>query len=171
MSFFERILVFLGLAEEMEDEEYYYDEEELDSAGDEMPAGKTRVDSNATPDEPNHEKDLNQGTSPVVPLRGERNKMSKIYLLVPEQFEQAQQVGKFLKQGVPVIVNLKELDKANAKQFIDFISGTIFALDGSLHKINHQVFLFSPSSVVIEGEIAALEEVDLFDMDDTLIKE
>jgi len=102
----------------------------------------------------------------VVPLHStdRNNETQKIFLVAPKKYDQAQEVSKHLKNGFPVIVNLENLELDTAKQLVDFVSGTVFALDGNLHKIGQHIFLFSPPNVDIDGGIDASGE-DLFDID------
>lgn len=39
-----------------------------------------------------------------------------------------------------------------SERIIDFLNGATYALDGSVEKIGEQVYLFTPSSVIIDIE-------------------
>ncbi len=154
MNFFERVLVFLGLAEEAEEEEILEEEEHINPAVHSAPA-QDKVTKRKEKKGAAQRKQVKneQKSESVVPLRSNDNYSFKVHLLAPKKYEEAQVIGKYLKSGYPVIVNLEQLEMETAKQMIDFVSGTVFALDGNLNKVGQQIFLFSPPNVGIEGEI------------------
>ncbi|NLZ54246.1 MAG: cell division protein SepF, partial [Thermoanaerobacteraceae bacterium] len=49
------------------------------------------------------------------------------------------------------IVNLEKLDRENAKRILDFMSGSIYALSGTVKKIGPGIFLFAPDNVDVSG--------------------
>ncbi|MCR4433890.1 MAG: cell division protein SepF [Caldiserica bacterium] len=77
-------------------------------------------------------------------------KQSTIVLFEPTSFEEGRKIADNLKARKPVVVNLEKMDHDAARRCIDFLSGTIYALNGSVEKIAESVFLFAPSSVNIE---------------------
>ncbi|ACB84899.1 cell division protein SepF [Natranaerobius thermophilus] len=150
MNFFEKILVFLGLAEEAE-EEIIEDEEDVAPVNNSTFQEKKHKKRSAVQ---RKQKNSDQEGDSVVPLHSTKNTQGiKIHLIAPSKYEEAQEIGKYLKSGFPVVVNLEQLEMETAKQMIDFVSGTVFALDGNLHKIGQQIFLFSPPNVGIDGAI------------------
>jgi FtsZ-interacting cell division protein YlmF len=73
-----------------------------------------------------------------------------IVLAEPKSFEDGRKIADDLKLKKPVVVNLEVLDHESARRCIDFLSGTIYALNGSVEKIAESVFLFAPVSVGVE---------------------
>jgi len=73
-----------------------------------------------------------------------------IVLAEPKSFEDGRKIADDLKLKKPVVVNLEVLDHESARRCIDFLSGTIYALNGSVEKIAESVFLFAPISVGVE---------------------
>ena len=68
-------------------------------------------------------------------------------------------VVNFFITGKPVIINLKHLDSNSGKRLIDFVCGTAYAINGHMMKIGENIFLFTPSNVLIEsGEKSPLEK-------------
>jgi FtsZ-interacting cell division protein YlmF len=57
-----------------------------------------------------------------------------------------------LREGVQQIINFEQTPADTAKELIDFMSGAIYALDGSVEQIGDQVFLFSPGNVIVDVE-------------------
>ncbi|MDR1807293.1 MAG: cell division protein SepF [Propionibacteriaceae bacterium] len=59
----------------------------------------------------------------------------------------ATRIAESYRDGVPVIINLSDMDNADAFRLIDFAAGLRFALDGTLEKITARVFLLTPPSI------------------------
>ena len=72
----------------------------------------------------------------------------------PQNFEDTQTIIDSLKGGRPVIVNLENLQIDAAQRVLDFISGAIYALGGSVRKISKGIFLLAPPGVDISGNLA-----------------
>lgn len=71
----------------------------------------------------------------------------------PTKFEQVQAIADHLKNRNPVIVNVEAMELDMAKRVVDFLSGTIYALNGSMQKVNHGIILFLPNNVEVTGDI------------------
>lgn len=78
---------------------------------------------------------------------------AKMVLFEPRSFDDAQVVAKRLKENRAVVVNLQKLRNDAAQRTIDFLTGVLFALEGSIHQIGEKVFLFAPSNVPVDGAI------------------
>jgi cell division inhibitor SepF len=61
-------------------------------------------------------------------------------------------VGEQYREGIPVIMNLSEMDDADAKRLVDFAAGLIFATRGSIERVTNKVFLLSPPNVTVAAE-------------------
>jgi cell division inhibitor SepF len=73
----------------------------------------------------------------------------RITTLQPRTYNEARTIGEHFRDGVPVIINLTEMDDADAKRLVDFCAGLIFGLHGSIERVTNKVFLLSPSNVVV----------------------
>ena len=71
----------------------------------------------------------------------------QITTLHPTTYNEARTIGEQFRGGVPVIMNLTEMDDAEAKRLVDFAAGLAFALRGSIDKVTNKVFLISPPNV------------------------
>ena len=67
----------------------------------------------------------------------------------PKIYEDSLSIATHLREGKPVIVNLKYLDASGSKRLIDFICGTAYAINGHMLKVGESIFLFTPSNVLI----------------------
>ena len=80
--------------------------------------------------------------------------LSRITTLHPSSFKEARTIGERYRDGVPVIMNLTELDAADAKRLVDFAAGLAFALRGSIDKVTNRVFLLTPADVDVSADDA-----------------
>ena len=75
------------------------------------------------------------------------SKQMKVMVVEPAAFDDVQHVADYLKNRKPVVVNFEGTDKDVAKRMIDFMSGTTYALGGSIQKVGHHIFLCAPANV------------------------
>jgi cell division inhibitor SepF len=110
---------------------------------------------------------------PIVPTVPEqRDKvggaaaLARITTLHPRSYKEARTIGEHYRDGQPVIINLTELDAADAKRLVDFAAGLAFALRGSIDKVTNRVFLLTPADVEVSADDARkLAERGLFRQD------
>ena len=76
----------------------------------------------------------------------------QVHLVVPKNFNDAQQVADQFKESIPVILNLQGTDTDLSKRLIDFSSGLTYALDGGMQRIADKVFLLTPRNVEVSAE-------------------
>lgn len=89
--------------------------------------------------------------SPVhsVPEQGELRRITTIH---PRSYNDAMSIGTAFREGTPVIMNLSDMDDADAKRLVDFSAGLIMGLHGSIERVTSKVFLLSPEHVEVAGE-------------------
>ena len=78
---------------------------------------------------------------------------NKMILLEPRAYSESQQIADHLKNRNSVVVNLKRVTSDQAKRIIDFLSGTIYAIGGSMEKIGVGIYLCTPKNVSVQGKI------------------
>jgi cell division inhibitor SepF len=106
--------------------------------------------------------------TPAVPEQrlGGAAALARITTLQPRSYNEARTIGERYRDGVPVIMNLTELDDAAAKRLVDFAAGLAFALRGSIDKVTSRVFLLTPADVEVSADDARrLAERGLFRQD------
>jgi cell division inhibitor SepF len=81
-----------------------------------------------------------------------RDPLSRITTLHPTNYAEARAIGEHYREGIPVIMNLTEMENADAKRLVDFAAGLAFALRGSMDKVATKVFLLSPPDVDVTAE-------------------
>ncbi len=76
----------------------------------------------------------------------------RVTTLHPRTYNEARAIGEHFREGTPVIMNLTEMDDADAKRLVDFAAGLIFGLRGSIDRVTAKVFLLSPHNVEVTAE-------------------
>lgn len=84
----------------------------------------------------------------------DENGVSKMVLIEPRAFSEANQIADHLKNRNSVVVNLRRVTPDQAKRIIDFLSGTLYAIKGDLQKLGGGVFLCTPNNVKVDGKIS-----------------
>ena len=79
---------------------------------------------------------------------------SKMMLLEPRAYSESQQIADYLKLRNAVVVNLKRVTPDQAKRIVDFLSGTLYAINGDIQKLGGGIFLCTPNNVNVEGKIS-----------------
>ncbi|KJY58541.1 Cell division protein SepF [Lactobacillus kimbladii] len=88
---------------------------------------------------------------------------SKIVLYEPRVYSDAKDVAQNLLNNKAVIINFSRMEDASARRVVDFITGTVYALNGEIQRIGDKIFLATPPKFVTNGKIS-----DLVDKKDTL---
>ncbi len=79
---------------------------------------------------------------------------NKMILLEPRAYSESQQIADHLKNRNSVVVNLKRVTSDQAKRIIDFLSGCIYAIGGTMQKIGVGIYLCTPKNVNVLGKIS-----------------
>ncbi len=98
--------------------------------------------------------------SPAPPARSEPAEedqartadINRIIFITPKTFNEARSIGENFRDGFPVIINLSFMEHDHARRIVDFASGLIFGLNGSIEKVDTGVFLLSPHNVRVTTE-------------------
>ncbi|AXT84741.1 cell division protein SepF [Aeromicrobium sp. A1-2] len=78
--------------------------------------------------------------------------LARIETVTPRTYNDARTVGEHYRSGVPVIMNLSEIDDDDAKRLVDFAAGLVFAVHGSINRVTAKVFLLSPENISVTDE-------------------
>lgn len=90
----------------------------------------------------------------VVSLTSLKQPTAKVVLCEPRTYNEAQEIADNIVNRRSVVINLERLDHQQAKRIIDFLSGTVYALNGDIQKLGAQTFLCIPDNVEISGAIS-----------------
>ena len=83
---------------------------------------------------------------------------SKMILLEPRAFSESQQIADYLKKRNTVVVNLKRVTPDQGKRIIDFVSGCLYAIGGSMQKLGDGIFLCTPKNINVQGKMTEEDE-------------
>lgn len=154
--------------DEVDDEEM--DDEPVKPAKKMSPVKSTRVDD--TDDEDYYQKPavtqakparpakpvsrtFSRSNSRVVNMQEKESKM-EVCVIKPNDIEDGREIAETLLSGRAVVLNLEGMEFKIAQRIIDFTSGACFSIDGKLQKITNYIFIATPHSVSISGDLSEL---------------
>lgn len=153
MKYVNKFKEFFGM---IPPEEGEYDDDYVDDPGYAYPDNEKYGDYS-------YGEDYRPGATPLPPLhqpgryeeaqsRYAPREAKQITTVSPQSYAEAELVGKRFREGNPVVVDLSRLDTDLGQRLIDFSSGLVYAMDGSLERIARKVFLLSPAETVVNEE-------------------
>ena len=148
-----RIGEYLGLLEEPDRyDDYAYDDHDVEPET--APVRSSRpADQGSTRTRSAPVSNISERRRPTpAPAPEVVAELSRIITLHPRTYNEARTVGENYRDGVPVIMNLTEMDDNDAKRLVDFAAGLIFATRGTIERITNKVFLLSPPNVTVAAE-------------------
>jgi cell division inhibitor SepF len=86
----------------------------------------------------------------------------QITALHPRTYNEARTIGESFRKSTPVIMNLSDMDDADAKRLVDFAAGLTFGLHGRIERVTAKVFLLSPHNVSVTAQDKARIENGFF---------
>ena len=108
------------------------------------------------------------GSSRVTSLRPVRRNASdvnEILTFQPKSYAEAGHIAAEFRLGIPVIINLADLNTADQRSMLHYILGLRDGLEGHLKRVTQTVFLLSPANVGV-GEDEEEDVVDMAPADD-----
>ena len=153
MGFMDKVLDFLRLNEDDDDEyefaneEYFEDEDDYEEPKKKAPRRENKVEVKEKPP-----------VSKITPISKIQKKQvgaagMEVCVIKPTTVDDAREITETLLGGSTVILNLEGLDLEVAQRIIDFTSGATFAINGNLQKISNFIFLVTPTNVDISGDL------------------
>jgi cell division inhibitor SepF len=92
--------------------------------------------------------------SNVVSIHSQKN--SRIILSEPRSYEEVQEMADHLRSRRSILVNLQRVRNEQAIRIVDFLSGTVYALNGHIQKVGMNIFLCTPDNIDIQGTITEI---------------
>ena len=77
----------------------------------------------------------------------------EVVLFRPASFNDTSKAADHLRNRKAVVLNLENVDKAMSRRVVDFLSGCVYAVDGSVKKIAQSAYLFCPSNMDVVGDL------------------
>lgn len=133
-----KTLIYLGLVEDDELDEYAYDDPGYEDIPEEQP--RRRDKGRRDPER----------RAVVTPISTAPS--SQLHLVHPGAFNDAQEIGDKFRDGVSVIMNLQSTEPKLARRLVDFASGLAYGLRGSMQPVAENVFLLTPAGVQVSAE-------------------
>jgi len=90
----------------------------------------------------------------VVSLTSMKQPTSKVVLCEPRTYNEAQEIADNIVNRRAVVINLERVDHIQAKRIVDFLSGTVYAVNGDIQKLGAQTFLCTPDNIEVTGTIS-----------------
>ena len=133
---------------------------DYDEADDELTEGISREELLAGSDKPATVTPLESrrpggstvATTTASPSLSRTADVTRIITVHPRTYNEARVIGEHFRDGVPVIMNLTEMEDVDAKRLVDFAAGLIFGLRGTIERVTSKVFLLSPPNVTVTAE-------------------
>ena len=179
MSLWDNVKKF---AQPYSDDDYdeYDEDEEFDDYAEEKPARRqprrAPAPAPAPMPEPEEEDDnygfgpMTTTTAPVAaapavsssysaPMLSVNKSASKqeVVLFRPANFGETTKAADALRSNKAVVLNLENVDKAMSRRVVDFLSGCVYALSGSVKKIAQSAYLFCPHNMDVVGDLESLQ--------------
>lgn len=133
----EKFLNFVGWETNREEEEDLYEEELVETA-------------NPRQESPSYS---GQKRSQGKVLNMNNNNNLKVVVLSPQNILETRELTDHLKSNKPIIMNVEGIDTPLAQRMVDFLSGAVYCLDGDIQKISNCIFLATPASIEITGDL------------------
>lgn len=81
----------------------------------------------------------------------------EVVLFHAKTFDDAAKASDELRRRKAVILNMENVDKALTRRVVDFLSGSVYALDGSVKKIAQSTYLFCPHNMDVVGDLENIQ--------------
>jgi cell division inhibitor SepF len=144
-SFFNKMLYFMGIGDNIDED---IEEQEVS-----VTSAKPQVE-NVTSIKKNNVVNLHSASLPM-----------KVIVVEPTNYDEVQDICNNLKSKKPVIINFENIDKDVARRMVDFISGAVFALDGTIQKVSNGIVIVAPSNVDVLGTLKSGIGKEDFDLE------
>lgn len=151
----------LGNDDEDDDDDLFDDEDEDvidDEPKHQKPSlfskkDKIMLDDEDTYTEPkkNVFRSTKQGSGKLVSINNSRG--MEVYVIKPQEFNEAQTVTDFLKDGKTIVINMEGIEINAAQRIVDFIGGACYALDGTLQAVSSNIFIAAPTTTDVSGDL------------------
>lgn len=152
-GFMKNAMSYLGMTDVVDDDDPVLDEEPAESSFD-SDHSVTPMTSNAS--------SVTSGASRESSTSPFPGRVSRITTIHPKTYDEAQMVGRALRDGVPVVLNLTGVPEAVAYRIVDFSAGVVFGVRGSIERVTPRVFLLSPANIKVDEPQTSKSTHDLF---------
>ena len=93
------------------------------------------------------------------------NLAGKITVMEPRTYSEAMTIAKRIIAGEATLVNFHLVEEKQARRIVDFLTGTVYALDGDIKRVGDEIFLCTPTGMEIDSSTAqSFADVNMFDL-------
>lgn len=93
------------------------------------------------------------------------NLPGKITVMEPRAYSEAMAIAKRIIAGEATLVNFHLVEEKQARRIVDFLTGTVYALDGDIKRVGDEIFLCTPKGMEIDSSTAqSFADVNMFDL-------
>lgn len=177
MSVLNKFMSLLSFSDEDDDDD---ENEGYDDYNDEFEDEKPRRKLFGKKDEDDEDDVLDEDDEDIKPQRtfarrnkvvpmNTRNKGLEVCVIKPSSFDDTREITMTILDGKAVVVNLEGIHIELAQRIVDFLSGSSFAINGTLQKITNYIIIVTPPSVDVSGDLQELMNggMDLSSLGDT----
>ena len=136
-GFMKNAMSYLGMSDVADDDDFAVEEAPAPAA-----EGTFDSDHSVTP-------------MPAAAPASQQSTSSRTTPFPGKTYEDAQMVGRAIRDGIPVVLNLTGVAEPIAYRIVDFSAGVVFGVHGSMERVTPRVFLLSPAQVNIKVEEAS----------------
>ncbi len=153
-----------------EDDEYLDDYDEPAEPARRAPTRRSAPASTPAPEPEEEDDDFGFGMAPSAPsgtapastgfnghVLNSNAPRQEVVLFRPVSFNDTSKAADNLRSRKAVVLNLENVDKAMARRVVDFLSGCVYAADGSVKKIAQSAYLFCPANMDIVGDLESIQ--------------
>ncbi|MBA1434351.1 cell division protein SepF [Bombilactobacillus bombi] len=108
-------------------------------------------DEDYEPEEPSNDKDPVRKNN-IVAMQPHNAQRSEIKVVDPKRYGDAKEIAKDLLNNRAVLVNLRKVNEEQMRRITDFLTGTVFAINGDVSRVDENVFLYTPANFQIDTE-------------------
>ena len=159
MSFWDNVKKF---AQPYSDEDYDDYDEEMDSYEEEVAEPAPRAGRRPNPfATTTREVEPTPAPAASTGFGGQVLNMSsgkqEVVLFHAKTFDDAAKAADELRKRKAVILNMENVDKSLTRRVVDFLSGSVYALDGRVKKVAQSTYLFCPHNMDVVGDLESLQ--------------
>lgn len=162
MGFMDKMKDLVGIVDEYDDD-YDISQEEIDEYKRELSSAQSfqpeaPLSTGITPPPSLHDVAPPQKFAAAEKREGTVDRDSRnasgafrMVVIEPKNIDECRKLIDNLKANKPVIINLEKVETDLARKMFDFMSGAVYALSGTIQKVNQNIYLFAPHNVNIKA--------------------
>lgn len=97
-----------------------------------------------------------RSSSKISPIRNRGRKEDagmEVCVIKPHSINDEQEIADSLLSNCTVILNLDALEIDSAQRIVDFVVGTVYAIDAHFQRISNTIILLTPANIEITGDL------------------